>query len=129
MDGNAPASGDLGDRLHVGLSQNGPAAAVVGVLQAHQPRTRVVDVGKANGFLHVFGAQATAAIVGDRPQLKTAQGSRTGHLVMEDMGLIPQEHLMAPLAMSQQGHQIAHGAAGGKQSRLLAFRRPCPPAG
>jgi len=119
VDRNIPATSHLGHRLHVGFAENSTAATVVGVLQADQPRTRVMDVGKANGLLDVLGMQATTVIVRDRPQLQTTQGSRSRHLVAQDMSLIAQEHLGAPLAVGQQGHQVAHGAAGRKQARLL----------
>ena len=58
--------------------------------------------------------------MGDEPNLCSGQGGGAGGLVPEDVGLVSHDDLIAALAVGEDGHQVAHGAAGHEEAGFLA---------
>ncbi len=96
-----------------------PSCPVMGVFQADQAGGREVDIFGADVLFHPFRVQHTVLALnqnGDQP----SQGRQTSHLEGEDVRPGFHNHFGAPLAVGEQGGQVALGAAGDKQTGFHA---------
>ena len=95
---------------------------VVGVLDRDPARERlVVVVFRAEGRLDL-APRHHAPLGGERTHLDAAQRGRAGAFIEEDVGLVVGDQLLAGGDLGQDAEQVAHGAAGHEESRLLAHR-------
>ncbi|OPZ78280.1 MAG: hypothetical protein BWY79_00817 [Actinobacteria bacterium ADurb.Bin444] len=104
---------------HIVETEHSTAHAIVRVLQTDQARFGIVGVGRSDPFLHPHKIQAAVRLVGQRSVGDAAQSGRAGHLRPVDVRPLTEYDLVSPPAMSENAHQVAHGATGHEQTRLF----------
>ena len=92
----------------------------MGVLQADQPGSRKVYIITTNGSLDVLQPHGAIRLVGDGMRLYPAESRHAPGLVKKRMGLITQDYLFSPGAMSKYAHQVAHRPARDQECRFLS---------
>ena len=84
---------------------HGSAATVVRVLDADERVFRIVDVRLADGVAHLGGVQDAMA-ASQCARLDGREDRQPRHLVVEDMGVLVQDDLVAPLRVGHQGDLV-----------------------
>ena len=112
--------GHVGHAGRVLGSQNRAAGRVVGVLQRDHPSRRVVHVVGPDGLLHGGGVDHPTVVVGQRVQRDATQDRRAAALGVEDVRLVAEDDLVAPLTLRQDREQVALGAAADEHCGLFA---------
>ena len=114
------ASRQAGCPLHVVCAQGTAITAVVGVFKHQQPAAGKVDIIGAHRRFDVLQVNGAVRSVGHRARVNPADGRRSALFVVKNMGLVPENHLVAPAAVNQLTDQVGHGAAGHQQGRRFA---------
>ncbi len=92
----------------------------MGVLETDQASAWEVCVVAANGCFDVVQQQRAIGLVGHRVRNDPTQGRHTALLVEKRMALIADDGLVSTPTVGQQRRQVAHRAAGDKDSGILA---------
>ena len=110
----------FGNLPHVGERKDGPAAPVVRVFKAHQLGGGHGEGDGAYGLLQAVQVHGPVGGVGDLAHDDAAQSRGAAHLVVVDVGLIPDDDLLASLAVREDRDEVAHRACGNEERGLLS---------
>ena len=117
------AIGDLAHFRQMRKLHRRAATSVVGVLDHHQRRHREVIIGSENFALEFIEVELAIVTIGDRREHDAAQRRCAAGFIAIGMRLVADDRLGAARAMREHRDQVAHGAAGDEQPRLLAHQR------
>jgi MFS family permease len=98
------------------------AAAVVRVLEAQDPRSRVVQVAPADRRRDVVGVEASLGRR-QRPRHQPRHARERARLVVEHVAVAVEDHLVARPRVHHQRHEVAHVPAEHEQRGLGAEPR------
>src|SRR5207245_9736494 len=114
MDGKAGLVGDLAQGGGLRRAEARSAFAIVSVLEAEKSGYRLVDIGWADRAAHLLRRKPPVPGV-EWPELKAADDRGTRHLVLKDVTVDFEDHLLSRLGVAEQGTEVAHGPARNKQ--------------
>ena len=104
----------------LGAARQRHRLAADGVLQAQQPRARVVRIVHLDRRGHLAQRQRAVVTVLDRLRLDRAEHRAATTLVLVAVRVLPGDVLVAPLAVRHQRAQVALGGGGQEQRGLEA---------
>jgi hypothetical protein len=105
--------------LEFQLGVAGAADEVPGVFHFyHFGLSRVIDGGAEFGFQAAGGEDAPLAWYRDGQTTRHRRGP--GQFVVDDVGALVGQDLVAPAAGQVEGDQVSHGPGGNKEGRFLA---------
>src|SRR5207245_9943457 len=98
------------ERVRLGATEAGTAAAIVRVLQAKEARRWLMDVWFADRCTDLLRLHAPVRRL-ERAQLQSTDDRRARDFRMENMTLALDEHFLTRLGMAEQGAEITHRPA------------------